>query len=58
MRRCDNSEQAEEIIHYLEERKEITSEYAKKLRNQLKKRGVRSFGTKKENDYYLRNDGF
>jgi hypothetical protein len=58
LRRCDNSEQAEEIIYYLEERKEITSEYAKKLRNQLKKWGVRSFGTKKENDYYLRNDGF
>jgi hypothetical protein len=58
LRRCDNAEQAEEIICYLEMKQEITSEYAKKLRKQLKKSGVRSFGTKKENDYYLKSDSF
>jgi hypothetical protein len=56
LRRCDKREQAEEIISYLEKRKEISSEYAKKLRKQLKKKGVRSFGSKKEDDYYLKQD--
>jgi hypothetical protein len=54
IRRCDNKKQAEEILEYLENRGKITSSYAKKLRKQLKERGVRSFGTKKEDDYYAR----
>jgi hypothetical protein len=58
LRRCDKAEQAEEIISYLERRKEISSEYARKLRKQLKEKGVRSFGSKKEDDYYLKQDGF
>jgi hypothetical protein len=58
LRRCDKAEQAEDIICYLEERQEISSEYAKKLRTQLKTKGVRSFGAKKEDDYYLKQDGF
>lgn len=58
LRRCDKAEQAEEIICYLEKRQEITAEYAKKLKKQLKTKGVRSFGEKKENDYYLKQDGF
>lgn len=58
LRRCDKAEQAEEIICYLENRREISSEYAKKLRTQLKTKGLRSFGTKKETDYYLKQDGF
>ena len=58
LRRCDNVEQAEEIIDYLEKRGEISFEYAKKLRKQLKEKGVRSFGSKKEDDYYLKQDGF
>ena len=58
LRRCDKSEQAEEIICFMEKRQKISSQYAKKLRKQLKTKGVRSFGTKKENDYYLKNDGF
>ncbi|PVX23214.1 MAG: DUF2095 domain-containing protein [Candidatus Bathyarchaeum sp.] len=57
IRRCDKAEQAEEIICYLEKRQEISPEYAKKLRKQLKTKGVRSFGAKKENDYYLKQDG-
>ena len=58
LRRCDKAEQAEEIICYLEEKQEISHEYAKKLRTQLKTKGVRSFGSKKEDDYYLKQDGF
>lgn len=58
LRRCDRKEEAEEIISYLEKRNEISPEYAKKLRKQLKEKGVRSFGSKKEDDYYLKQDGF
>jgi hypothetical protein len=58
LRRCDKVEQAEDIICYLEKRGEISSEYATKLRKQLKTKGLRSFGSKKENDYYLKQDGF
>jgi hypothetical protein len=58
LRRCDKKEQAEEIICYMETRGEISCEYARKLRKQLKEKGVRSFGSKKEDDYYLKQDGF
>jgi len=54
IRRCDNEEQAEEIISYMESREEINREYAGRLRKQLKEKGVRSFGSKKEEDYYLK----
>jgi len=54
IRRCDTEEQAEEIICYLERRGEISKENARKIRKQLKEKGVRSFGTKKEHDYYLK----
>ena len=57
IRRCDNEQQAEEIIVYLEERREISKDYAKRLRKQLKEKGVRSFGSKKEDDYYLKQGG-
>ncbi|MBS7624277.1 DUF2095 family protein [Candidatus Bathyarchaeota archaeon] len=58
LRRCDTEEQAEEIIAYLERRGEVTSEYAAALRKQLKEKGVRSFGPKKEEAYYLRQAGY
>ena len=58
IRRCDKTEQVEEIICYLEKKQEISPEYAKKLRKQLKTKGVRSFGAKKEDEYYLKQDGF
>ncbi|MFQ6094616.1 MAG: DUF2095 family protein [Candidatus Bathyarchaeia archaeon] len=58
IRRCDTEEQAHEIVRYLERRSEITHEYAEKLRRQLKEKGVRSFGPKKEDDYYLRQAGY
>lgn len=55
IRRCDSEEQAEEIIGYMEKRGEIDKKYAQKLRKQLAEKGVRSFGTKKEQDYYLKH---
>jgi len=58
LRRCDNEKQAYEIIDYLEKRKEISAEYASQLRKQLRERGVRSFGSKKEDGYYLKQAGF
>jgi hypothetical protein len=57
IRRCDNEQQAEEIINYLERRKEINHEYARKLKKQLREKGVRSFGLKKEEGYYLKQGG-
>jgi hypothetical protein len=54
LRRCDNDKQAEEIIDYLENRNEIDGAYARRLRKQLKEKGVRSFGPKKQDDYYSR----
>ena len=54
IRRCDNEQQAEEIIAYLEKRREISNDYAERLRKQPKEKGVRSFGSKKEDDYYLK----
>jgi hypothetical protein len=55
IRRCDTTEQAGEIIAYLERRGEIEKRYATKLRKQLKDEGLRSFGPKKEQDYYLKH---
>jgi hypothetical protein len=55
IRRCDTGEQAEEIIDYLENRSEIGKHYAHRLRKQLEQEGVRSFGPKKEHDYYLKH---
>lgn len=55
LRRCDTKEQAEEIIAYMEKRGEVNKEYAQKLRAQLKRKGVRSFGPKKEETHYLKN---
>ena len=57
IRRCDTEAQAEAIIAYLEKRGELTEEYAEKLRKQLKKEGLRSFGSKKEEYYYFKHGG-
>jgi len=54
IRRCDNEEQAVEIIDFMEKRKEINSTYAQRLKRQLREKGVRSFGSKKKDDYYSR----
>ncbi|MCW4006514.1 MAG: DUF2095 domain-containing protein [Candidatus Bathyarchaeota archaeon] len=58
IRRCDTKTQAEEIVAYLEKRGEIPVEYACEIRAQLKSKGVRSFGSKKDADYYLKEGGF
>jgi hypothetical protein len=55
IRRCDTDKQAEEIIAFEEKRGEIDAVYARRLRKQLKEKGVRSFGSKKDHDYYLKN---
>jgi hypothetical protein len=57
LRRCDTEVQAEEIITYLEKKKEISTEYATELRCQMQKKGVRSFGPKKEDNHYFREGG-
>ncbi len=55
IRRCDTEQQAEEITGYMEKRGEIDRQYADRLREQLRSKGVRSFGPKKETDYYLKH---
>ena len=57
IRRCDTEVQAKAIIAYLEKRGELTKKYAAKLREQLKREGVRSFGPKKEENYYFKKGG-
>ena len=57
IRRCDTEVQAEEIIDYLQKKGEITREMAEQLRCQLKRDGVRSFGPKKEENYYFSEGG-
>jgi hypothetical protein len=58
LRRCDDNEQAEKTINYLEKKGEINNEYANQLRRTLKECGLRSFGSKKEDDYYLKKGGY
>jgi hypothetical protein len=55
LRRCDNKQQAEEIISYMQDRGEIPPDYANRLRQQLRKKGIRSFGSKKEEGYYFQS---
>jgi len=57
LRRCESEEQGEEVIRFLLDKKEISRSYASRLRRQLREKGVRSFGSKKECDYYLRRAG-
>lgn len=54
LRRCTTLAEGLEIIDFLEAQHEITSDYAIRLRKQLKDRGIRSFGSKKEKDFYLK----
>lgn len=57
IRRCDTEAQAEEIVSYLLNRDEISVQDAEKIRRQLRKDGVRSFGPKKEDNYYFKESG-
>ena len=52
IRRCENDEQALEIINFLEERGEIESNYAQRLRTQLAGRGIKSFGKRRKPGCY------
>ena len=54
LRRCTTEDEALEIINYLEKKGEINSIHANELRNQLRKRGVRSFGAQKSWGSYER----
>lgn len=56
VRRCGTEEEALEIIAFMEQRREIDAEYAKTLRDQLRTRGLRSFGPKKTWGHYERED--
>jgi hypothetical protein len=55
LRRCDTESEAKQILEYLIKKGEISKEYAKKLTKQLENEGIRSFGSKKQEDYYLKN---
>ena len=57
LRRCDTAEQAREIISYLQKKGELTQDQAKELEYKLKRKGVRGFGSKKEENYYFREGG-
>jgi len=52
LRRCNDDEEALEIIEYMKRRGEVTVKDAEELCTQLKEKGVRSFGPKKEPGYY------
>jgi hypothetical protein len=57
LRRCDTNEQAENTISYLLEKGEITTDCAEDLRKQLNEKGLRSFGTRKKDGFYLKEAG-
>lgn len=54
IRRAKTEEEALEIINFCEKKGDIDSEYAKKLRKQLKEQGLRSFGPYKPPGYYFK----
>jgi len=54
LRRCTTLVEGLEIINFLEAQHELTPEYATQLRKQLQDQGIRSFGSKKEKDFYLK----
>lgn len=52
IRRCSIIEEAEAVINFLENRNEISTDYAESLRRQLRERGLASFGSRKQWGYY------
>lgn len=52
IRRCKSDEEALEIINFLEKKGDIEPEYANRLRTQLTRQGLRSFGAKKNPGCY------
>jgi hypothetical protein len=55
LRRCDTTEQAEAIITFMVRNGKIQKELAERLQKQLEEKGIRSFGPKKSDNYYLNN---
>lgn len=55
IRRCGSEKEAQEIIDYMERKREIGRSEAQRMRSQLRTKGLRSFGAKKEYGYYLKN---
>jgi hypothetical protein len=58
IRRCDTEEEAIEIVNYLERRGELTQDEAEEIRRKIRREGVRSFGPKKDNGWYLKQAGY
>ena len=56
IQRCTTVDEANSIIDYLENRREVSKEHAKSIREQIKEKGIRSFGPKKKENYYFEND--
>lgn len=56
IRRCSTEEEALEIIEFLKKRGEINAVHARELCKQLRKHGVRSFGSKKSWGHYEREE--
>lgn len=56
IRRCDTIDQAVEILDYLENIGDISTNDGDKLRKRLKTEGLRSFGPKKEKGFYFSQD--
>lgn len=54
LRRCNTDRDGLEIINFMEKRGEINHKHAEKLLKQLKEKGIRSFGPKKETNYYFK----
>jgi len=52
--RCSTDEEALRVIEFLRSRGEISEVEAEKLKRQVGKRGVRSFGPLREENYYLK----
>jgi hypothetical protein len=57
IRRCNNENQALEIINFMEGKGDIKPDYAKQLRAQLAEKGLSSFGKRKEPGYYIKGEG-
>lgn len=56
IRRCDTDDQAFEIIDFLEKKDDLQSDTADSLRGQLKTKGLRSFGEKKQAGFYSHHE--
>ena len=56
IQRCTTTEEANSIIDYLENRGEISKKNANNIRDQIKDKGIRSFGPKKKENYYFKNN--